>query len=109
MASQKLHCLCLGACTQLRDTVSAPFCARNAAKQSTYRLHPGHKRDGNTLRKGSEQFFVSFYNGCNTVGIMQSAPQMGIRTPETPVLAGTPVCIMWRSTMQPSEKKIVYF
>ena len=88
--------------------MSAPFCARNAAKQSTYRLHRGHKRDGNTLRKGTEQFFVPFYNGCNTVGIMQSAPQMGIRTPETSLLAGTPVRIMLRSTMQPPGKKIVY-
>ena len=107
MASQKSHCLCPGACTAARHGVGT-FCARNAAKQSTYRLHRGHKRNGNTLRKGTEQFFVLFYNGCNTVGIMQSAPQMGIRTPETSVLAGTPVCIMWRSTMQPSEKNRLF-
>ena len=93
---------------QLRETVPAPFCARNAAKHSTYRLHRDIN-DGSTLRTGIGPFFVLVYNGCNTVGIMQSAPQMGIRTPETSVLAGTPVCIMWRSTMQPSGEKIVYF
>ena len=108
MASQKSHCLCPGACTAARHGVGTILRA-DAAKQSTYRLHRGHKRDGNTLRAGIEPFFVSFYNGCTTAGITQSTPQKGIQTLKTSALAGTPVCIMWRSTMQPSGKKIVYF
>ena len=108
MASQKSQCLCLGVCTAARHGVGTIL--RGTLRNKVRIDCIADINATEHLRKGTEQFFVLFYNGCNTVGIMQSAPQMGIRTPETSVLAGTPVCIMWRSTMQPSEKKPpVYF